>query len=204
MDDGGSRENGRHRMDFYKGVHTPWNMMPQYQIKEASAFFMNKKIMQIITEKEAAIEELNKAISEKNAALEERNEAIKQRDEAISARDTAIRERDSAIAALRFQESTMNGTLGCGVQRGTKRTHHPVTAETAYNAREAQITDAFPISAISSETVKSRQSKRSKENKTVSSKISKSPRKGKKVGEDLNRHVTTDGRKLSGKLRTSV
>ncbi|KAL6963773.1 GAGA binding protein-like [Sarracenia purpurea var. burkii] len=200
MDDGGQHENGRHKMDFYKGVHTPWNMMPQYQMKEANAFFMNKKIMHIIAEKDAAIEELNRAISEKNAALEERNEAIKQRDEAIAARDTALRERDSAIAALRFQENSMNGTLGCGIQRGIKRMNG--ASEAAYNQREAQTTDAIipiaivpPISAVSPDTAKSRQTKRSKENKTVSSKVSKPPRKGKKVGEDLNRHVTTDGSK---------
>ncbi|KAI8026890.1 protein BASIC PENTACYSTEINE5-like [Camellia sinensis] len=196
MDDGGQHENGRHRMDFYKGVHTPWNMMPQYQMKEANAFYMNKKIMHIIAEKDNAIEERNRATSERNAAIEERNEAIKQRDDAIAARDTAIRERDSAIAALRFQENSMN----CGIQRGTKRMHHssnhPASVtEAAYNAREAQITDAIPITAVSSKAAKSCQAKRAKENKAAPSNVSKPPRKGKKVGEDLNRHVTTDGSK---------
>ncbi|KAA8546047.1 hypothetical protein F0562_020502 [Nyssa sinensis] len=200
MDDGGQRENGRHRMDYFKGAHTPWNMMPQYQVKEQNVFYMNKRIMHIITDRDAAVEERNRALSEKNAALDERDAAIQQRDAAISERDNAIRERDNAIAALQFQESTMNGTLGCGIQRGTKRMHHQTNqpanvAEAAYKTREVHITDAFPISAIASEAVKSRQAKRTKENKAVSSKTSKSPQKGKKVGEDLNRHVTTDGSK---------
>lgn len=198
MDDGGKPEHGWHRMDYYKGVHTPWNMMPQHQMKEANACLMNKKIMQIIAEKNAAVEEMNRAITEKNAAIEERNEAIKQRDEAIAARNNAFRERDSAIAALRFQENSMNGTLGCGIQHGTKHMHHPTNhpaaraAEAAYNRREAQITDTFPMPTIPSEAVNSHQAKRANENKAVSSKVSK---KGKKVGEDLNRHVTTDGSK---------
>ncbi|KAA8536036.1 hypothetical protein F0562_028514 [Nyssa sinensis] len=161
---------------------------------------MNKRIMHIIAERDAAVEERNRAISEKNAALDERDAAIQQRDTAISERDSAIRERDNAIAALQFQESTMNSTLGCGIQRGTKRMHQPTNhpanvAEASYKTREPHITDAFPISAISSEAVKSRQAKRTKENKAVPSKTSKSPRKGKKVGEDLNRHVTTAGSK---------
>ncbi|GFY94432.1 basic pentacysteine 5 [Actinidia rufa] len=158
-------------------------MMPQYQVKEVNAFFMNKKIMHIIAEKDAAaIDEMNRAINDKNVALEELNDAIKQRDEAIAARDTAIRERDSAIAALRFHENSMNGTLGGGANRAIKRAHH-----------EAQIPEAIPISVVSSEAAKSHQTKQRRKKRGVSS--SKSPRKGKKVGEDLNRHVTTDGSK---------
>ncbi|PSS21712.1 Protein BASIC like [Actinidia chinensis var. chinensis] len=182
MDDSRQHENGRHRIDIYKGMHTPLNMMPQYQVKEVNAFFMNKKIMHIIAEKDAAIDEMNRAINDKNVALEELNDAIKQRDEAIAARDTAIRERDSAIAALRFHENSMNGTLGGGANRAIKRAHH-----------EAQIPEAIPISVVSSEAAKSHQTKQRKKKRGVSS--SKSPRKGKKVGEDLNRHVTTDGSK---------
>ncbi|KAF7127272.1 hypothetical protein RHSIM_Rhsim11G0184300 [Rhododendron simsii] len=197
MDDRGQHDNGRHRVDFYHGVHSPWNMMPQYQMNEANALFMNKKIMHITAEKDAAMDELNRAVCDKNAALEELNGAIRQRDEAIAARDTALRERDSAIAALRFQENSMNGNLGYSNQRGTKRTNHPVRASEAdYNAKEAQITNAIPLSVVSSEDVKA---KRPKEKKPVSSpKKPKFHKKGKKVGDDLkdlNRHVTTDGSK---------
>ncbi|KAL7002625.1 Protein BASIC PENTACYSTEINE4-like [Sarracenia purpurea var. burkii] len=161
---------------------------------------MNKKMMHITAEKDAAIEELNKVITERNAALEERNEAFKQRDEAIVARDTAFRERDSAIAALRFQENSMNGILGYGIQRGTKRAHHdstnyPATAdEAACNRRELQLNGGnLPIPTSSSEAVKSTQAKRAKQNKAVSTKSP--PKKGKKVGEDLNKQVTTIGSK---------
>ncbi|PSS26012.1 Protein BASIC like [Actinidia chinensis var. chinensis] len=187
MDDGGQRDHARHRMDYYKGVHIPWNTMPQYQMNEANAIFMNKRIMHIIAEKDAAVEEMNKAIAEKNVALEERNEAFKQRDDAITARDTAVRERDSAIAALRFQENSMNGILGYGIQRGTKRAHQPTNYHPAPAAE-------FPIA--SDEIVKSRQAKRAKgKNNNVSPTVSKSLKKGKKVGEDLNREVTTNGSK---------
>lgn len=197
MDNGGQHESGRLRVDIYHSVHTPWNMGPQYQMNEPNALFMNKKIMHIIAEKDAAIDELNRAMSDRNAALEDRNKAIKQRDEAIAARDTALRERDSAIAALRFQENSLNGNLGYSNQRGTKRANHPVgPTEAAYNAKEAQITNAIPIQVVSSEDVKA---KRTKEKKPVSSpKKPKSHKKGKQVGDDLkdlNRHVTTDGSK---------
>ncbi|GFY89891.1 basic pentacysteine 5 [Actinidia rufa] len=172
MDDGGQRDHTRHRMDYYKGVHIPWNTMPQYQMNEANAIFMNKRIMHIIAEKDAAVEEMNKAIAEKNAALEERNEAFKQRDDAIAARDTAVRERDSSIAALRFQENSMNGILGYGIQRGTKRAHQPTNY---YPAPAAEV----PIA--SDEIVESRQAKRAKGKKNnVSPKVSKSLKKGNK------------------------
>ncbi|KAF7143003.1 hypothetical protein RHSIM_Rhsim05G0067800 [Rhododendron simsii] len=198
-DNGGQHDHGSHRVDYYRGVHPQWNTMPQYQMKDANAAFMNKKIMMhIIAERNAAIEEAKKADTEKEAALQERNEAIKQRDEAVAARDTAFRERDSAIAALRFHEKSVNGILGYGIQRGTKRSHHQtnhpsVAPETPFNGREAQTNYSFPISE---EGVKPRPAKRGKGNKAASNKVStKSPKKGKKVGEDLNRQVTTDGSK---------
>lgn len=114
MDNGGPPDNGRFRVDPYKGVQTPWNMIPQYQLKEMNAF-----VMHLYAEKHAALEELDRVINEKNTAIEERNKAIKQRDEAVAARDIAIRERDNVIAALQFQENnSMNGNLE---KRGLKR-----------------------------------------------------------------------------------
>ncbi|KAK2978298.1 hypothetical protein RJ640_017149 [Escallonia rubra] len=196
MDDS-SRENGRQRMDYYRGAHTPvWNVLP-YQVKEQNAFFMDRKIMHIANEKDDAIKERDRAVAEKKVAFAERDAAIQQRDAAVVERDNARRERDNAIAALQFQESTMNSALGIGIPRGTKRMHHatnhPANAgQAAFITRETHITDAFPISAVSSEAAKSCQAKRKKESKAKSS---KSPRKGKKVGEDLNRKVTTDGSK---------
>ena len=41
-------------------------MMAQHQLKEPNALVMNKKIMSIIVERDAAIRERNLALSEKN------------------------------------------------------------------------------------------------------------------------------------------
>lgn len=200
MDDGRQHENGRHKPDYYRGSHSPWNMVPQHQVKEPNALVMNKKIMSIIAERDAAIRERNAALSEKSEALAAREEALRQRDEAIAQRDGALMERDNALAALHVRDNGMNFQLGGGIQRGSKRMHHSSNqlvnvAEVPYGTKESQITDAFPITVIASESVKSHQAKRTKENKAVSSKASKPPRKGKKVGEDLNRQAACDGTK---------
>ncbi|KAI3736304.1 hypothetical protein L6452_15843 [Arctium lappa] len=198
MDDGGHRENGRHRVDYYKGVHPQWNMMPQYQVKDQTAMMMNRKIAHIMTERDTAIEERDRALSEKKTALEERDIAIQQRDAAIADRNDAIRERDNAIAALRFQETTMNTQLQRG---GSKRPHHSNNhqhhpAQPSYG-RDIHVTEAFPITAVPAEPVN--KSKMTKENKPRGGGggggLSRSSKKQKKVGEDLNRNVTTDGSK---------
>lgn len=195
MDDGGQRESRRQ-----KTGHSPWNVMPHYQINEQNAFFTNTKISMLLAERDAAIEERDRALSEKMAALDERNTAIQQRDMAITERDNALRERDNAIAALQFQESTMTSALGCGIHRGGKRLNHhryPHSNNTqpASNKRDVHITDAIPITAIPSEAARSHLAKRTKVNNVTSTKSAKSPKKTKKVGEDLNRHITTDGSK---------
>ncbi|KAL3539037.1 hypothetical protein ACH5RR_002403 [Cinchona calisaya] len=200
MDDDGQQECRRQRTDYYKADHFPWNVMPHYQIKEQNAFLMNTKITMLLAERDAAIEERDKALSGKMAALDELGAAIQQRDAAITERDNALRERDNAIAALQFQESTMSGALGCGIQDGTKRFNHYRNthsnhAQSASKKKEVHITDAFPITAISSEAARSHLAKRTKVNNVISNKSAKSPKKAKKIGEDLNRHVTTDGSK---------
>lgn len=188
-------------MDYCKGDHSLWNVMPQYQIKEQNTFVMNTKIGALLAERDAAIKERDRALSEKRAAIDDRDMAIQQRDAAIAERDNALRERDNAIAALQFQESTMNGgALGCVTQRGIKRmnhlsNHHARNGQSVYNTSELHITEALPITAISANEVKSNLLKRTKVNKGISTKPVKPVKKGKKVGEDLNRHVTTDGSK---------
>ncbi|PIN14275.1 hypothetical protein CDL12_13097 [Handroanthus impetiginosus] len=188
MDESG-RENRRHRVDCYKVP--PWNVISQYQNKEQNAFHMNAKISMLCDEKDAAIKERDRALAEKKAALDERDAAIQQRDAAIVERDNAVRERDNAIAALQFQESTMNALLTSGA-RGLKRTNHPTNHHTS-NVQstdilwEQCITDAFPVSAVPGEATNIR----TKTNKNVKMKS----RKVKKMGEDLNRQVTTDGSK---------
>ena len=167
--------------------------MNQHQPKEPNALVMNKKIMSIIAERDAAIRERNIALSEKNEAVAERDEALRQRDEAFAQRDTAIMERDSALAALQIRTNTVNVATSNGAQRGVKRAHHPSNHlanmdGAAYSSKE-QITDAFPITVISSEDIKSHKQKRTKENKA--SKEPKPPRK--KVPEDLNRRAASEG-----------
>lgn len=189
MDDGGHRDKGGHRVDYYKGVHPQWNMMPQqYQVKDQNAVMMNRKIMHIVSERDTAIEERDRALSEKKAALEERDMAIQQRDAAIADRNDAIRERDNAIAALRFQETTMNNHL----QRAPKRTHHHHHPPPPPSYRhDPNITDAFPITVVPAEPTKSKLVKERKSGGGGGSRL----KKQKKVGEDLNRNVTTDGSK---------
>ncbi|XP_028766178.1 protein BASIC PENTACYSTEINE4-like isoform X2 [Neltuma alba] len=178
MDDGHQRENGRQKVDYYRGAHSLWSMAPQPQVKEPNALVMNKKIMSVIAEREAAIRECNAALSEKNEALAARDEALRQRDEALLQRDNALMERDNALAALQIQHNATNFSLGCGSQRGSKRMHHSSNhfsqmAEGKYN-----------------------QAKRTRENKADSSKASKPPGKGKKVSEDLNRRASSEVTKI--------
>ncbi|KAL3843387.1 hypothetical protein ACJIZ3_000790 [Penstemon smallii] len=198
MDEGGQRENRRHRMDYYK--IPPWNVViPQYQLKDQSAHHMNVKINMICNERDAAIEERDRALSEKKAALDERDDAIQQRDAAFAERDNAIRERDNAIAALQFQDALLsNGARGLK-PRGLKRNNPSsqprsiISVQSAHNLREeCIINDALPVSAFASEATNSHQATRTKVKKNVTN---KPPRKVKKLGEDLNRHVTTDGSK---------
>lgn len=101
-----------------------WSMVHQHQVKEPNALVMNKKIMSVIAEIEAAIRERNAALSGKNEALAARDEALRQRDEALLQRDNALMERDNALAALQIQDNATNFSLGCGTQSGSKRTHH--------------------------------------------------------------------------------
>ncbi|KAL3515089.1 hypothetical protein ACH5RR_021991 [Cinchona calisaya] len=199
MDDGGQRESRRQRTDYYQGAHSPWNVIPYYQIKDQNAFIMNTKFNMLLAERDAAIEERDRALSEKQAVLRELDTAIQQRDAVIIERDNVLRERDNALAALQFQESTMNGGLDSAIQRGKKHSNHHKTHanndQSASKTREGLITDAFPITTNSSEAARSHLAKQTKVDDVTSNESAKLPKKAKKVGEDLNRHVTTDGSK---------
>lgn len=181
MDDSGQRENGRHKADHYKSIHSQW-MIPQHQMKDNQAI----KLMAVMAERDNAIHERNIALSEKKAALAERDTAILQRDAAIAERNTAIMERDNAIAALEYaRENGMNGSSipgcppGCTAPRGAKHIHHhhshqqqqhlhahsglppPQLANDPYNhSREMHVTEAYPISAASEGVAKARKVKR--------------------------------------------
>jgi hypothetical protein len=197
MDDNGQHDNGKYKMDYYKGPQNPWNMMTQHQVKERNnALDMNKKIMGILAERDAAIRERNVAMQEKKDALVARDEALDVRDKALAERDNALMERDNVIAMAQYRENAINFPLGGGgSQRGPKRLHHPTYhhADMAepLNTSMVQIPDAFPVMVIPAEGNKG---KRTKENKALSPKPLKSPRKSKKIGEDLN--INTDVKKV--------
>ncbi|KAL3505372.1 hypothetical protein ACH5RR_035213 [Cinchona calisaya] len=189
MDDSGHRENGR-----YKPPQGQWLMQHQPSMKQ---------IMAIMAERDAAIQERNLALSEKKAALAERDMAILQRDSAIAERNNAIVERDNAIATLQYRENSMSsGNMSpcppeCQIARGVKHMHHPQqhvhhqphVSEAPYGTRDMPIADAIPISPGALEPPKSRKAKRTKEPKAVTStkKASKSAKKVKREGEDLNK-----------------
>ncbi|KAJ9166006.1 hypothetical protein P3X46_020811 [Hevea brasiliensis] len=194
MDDGGHRENGRHKADQHKTAHGQWLMQAQPSMKQ---------IMAIMAERDAAIHERNMAISEKKAAIAERDMAFLQRDSAIAERNNAIMERDNAIATLQYRETSLaSGNMsscppGCQISRGVKHMHHPQqhphhvphSSEASYGTREMQASDAVLISPVGSEAAKSRRGKRSKDAKVMppNKKTSKSPRKVKRENEDLNK-----------------
>ncbi|XP_065881378.1 protein BASIC PENTACYSTEINE6 [Euphorbia lathyris] len=194
MDDGGHRENGRHKADQFKTAQSQWLVQTQPSMKQ---------IMAIMAERDAAIHERNMALSEKKAAMAERDMAFLQRDSAIAERNNALMERDNAIATLQYRENSMgNGNMsscppGCQISRGVKHVHHPQqhthhlphTSEASYVAREMQTNDAIPMSPVGSEASKPRRGKRSKDGKATppNKKPSKSPRKIKRENEDLNK-----------------
>nr|UYM26432.1 BPC3 [Diospyros kaki] len=189
MDDSGHRENGRH-----KPPQGQWFMQHQPSMKQ---------IMTIMAERDAAIQERNLAISEKKTALAERDMAILQRDSAIAERNSAVMERDNALATLQYRENAMNsGNMspcppGCQISRGVKHVHHPQQHvhhqlhmdDTSYNSRDMHTSDGLPVSPVAAEPIKSRRNKRTKEAKAIASekKPSKSIKKAKRDGEDLNK-----------------
>ncbi|KAE8698688.1 Protein BASIC PENTACYSTEINE4 [Hibiscus syriacus] len=195
MDGAGKQENGRCKLDQFKGAPSPWNMMPQHHMKEQSnALVMNKKIISILAERDAAIRERNIAVSERKEALAARDEALQLRDKALAERDSAYIERDYALAVLQYRENAMNFPIGSGIQRGGRRMHpsyHSTDMGETLNC-EKHVTDAIPVSTITSEEGKSCPVKRTKVNKAVSP---KQPRKIKKVTEGLNRQAGTEVRK---------
>ncbi|CAK8579111.1 unnamed protein product [Lathyrus sativus] len=200
MDDDRQYENGRHKVEYYRGAHSPWNADPQHQIKEQNALVMNKKIRSIMAERQATLLEieLEAAITAKNDALAARDVALRQRDEALAQRDNALLERDNALAALQCRNSSANFSFNGGNHRGSKRTHHSSNrnqsnmTEAAYSSTDIIIRDASPVTVITSEAIESHLTKTAKDN----SKASKTPSKVKKMGEDLNRKAYSEGTKI--------
>lgn len=195
MDVGGHRGVGRLRFDNSREDHSPWNMVNQHQVKEQNALNMNKKVLNIIAERDAAIEERNRALLEKKKALEEREEAISQRNLAIKERNDAILERDNALNAL--QHSMNHHPATFGIQRGMKRLAynpgnqiHMRGEHSPYGSTEMQILDALCKTVVQAECNKSPQVKRTKGGSSVKQ------AKGKRVREDLNRQASAGQLKL--------
>ncbi|GLU04545.1 hypothetical protein SLE2022_216840 [Rubroshorea leprosula] len=214
MDDGGHRENGRHKADQYRTAQSQW-LMHQPSMKQ---------IMAIMAERDAAIQERNLALSEKKAAIAERDLAFLQRDAAIAERNNAMMERDNAIANLQYRENSLASANmsscppGFQVPRGMKHIHHPQQNvhnqshmnEAPYNTREMHPSDVLPVTPGTSEAAKSRRGKRTKEPKVIPSdkeinkKASKPPKKVKRETEDLNKMMLSksqewkDGQDMGG------
>ncbi|KNA15123.1 hypothetical protein SOVF_101030 [Spinacia oleracea] len=73
-------------------------MAYQHEVKEQTALIMNRNLVNMIAERDAAIEEMKRALLEKKRAFEEREIAISQRNFAYRERDEAIMERNNAYA----------------------------------------------------------------------------------------------------------
>ncbi|KAJ4884960.1 Protein BASIC PENTACYSTEINE6 [Raphanus sativus] len=199
MDDGGHRDNGRH-----KAPQGQWMMQHQPSMKQ---------VMSIIAERDAAIQERNLAISERKSAVAERDMAFLQRDTAIAERNNAIMERDSALSALQYRENSMSTTTpavsnmaaacppGCQMPRGVKHIHHPQihhqqqhhmlqVSDHAYDeTREMEPHDVSPPPGTALESAKPKRGKRVKDPKattktTANKRGPKNPRKVKKENED--------------------
>ncbi|PIA56007.1 hypothetical protein AQUCO_00700374v1 [Aquilegia coerulea] len=182
-------------------ISTEW-LIPSHLMKDQHA--LSIKFMNIISERDGALQERNLALSERKAALAERDMAILQRDTALVERNNALIERDNAIAAFEYRENaTMSVTSSptCPERYGTisetRYMHHsehgqhpPHLAEVPCHARELHFADALPIQAAASEAVKPQRNKRTKSNKPpLFKRASKPSKKGKTVGEDLNKHL---------------
>ncbi|XP_071725045.1 protein BASIC PENTACYSTEINE5-like isoform X2 [Rutidosis leptorrhynchoides] len=195
MDDGGQPDNGKYKMEYYNKA--PQNSQQLKERNNHNALDMNKKIMGILAERDAAIRERNMAMQEKKDALSARDEALEQREKALAERDNALMERDNLIAMAQYRENAINFPLGGGSQRGAKRMHHPTYHHTDMaenvNGSMMHMPDAFPVTVVPAEGGKSRQGKKTKEMKP---KPLKSPRKIKKVGEDLNRQISPGVKKV--------
>ncbi|CAN0907741.1 Protein BASIC PENTACYSTEINE4 [Linum grandiflorum] len=168
MDSSSQHQNGSYK-EQHNTTHSPfernvqqWNMVPQHQGKEQSnALMMNKKIMCIFAERDAAIQERNLALSEKREAIAARDEAIQQREKALTERDKALLERDNAYAAIRYRDNEIS--FSSSQRGGSKRIPHPVYLRNDEEAAAAN-----------------KQLKRSKEN----NKATKPRKKGSNTGED--------------------
>ncbi|KAG2319018.1 hypothetical protein Bca4012_054719 [Brassica carinata] len=168
MANGGQYVNARYKPDYFKGTPSVWNMMPQHQIKEQhNALVMNKKIMSILAERDAALKERNEALAAKKEALAARDEALEQRDKALSERDNAIMERETALNPHQYPENNLNYILSSAKRGGTEGTTH--------------LPNPSPVSTIPANKKPTKRKKESKQGKDLN-RLAASP--GKKCRKD--------------------
>ncbi|KAK1296836.1 Barley B recombinant-like protein D [Acorus calamus] len=171
--------------DDYKAVHAQW-MMPHHQMKDHQTL----KLMAVMAERDAAIQERNLALAEKKTAQTERDMAILQRDNAIAERNKALLERDSALAALQYSREgalNMNDTAN-----GTTTTHRGPTKYVAHHL-QYEAPEAYPIPASPVNIMKPppRRMRRSRKETKVQIPVASPSKKTRKGREDLNRHLVT-------------
>lgn len=153
--------------------------MIKYQCTEQDVLDMN--IVNIIAERDAAIEERNQALLERRKVLDERRVAIAQRNLAIKERNDAVLERDNAFTAL---QQSMNEPLSFETQHLSKRlTCNPVNhvhASSNHLNSGMEILNALCKTMVTSESSKSPQAK-------TYSCPSVRPRKRKRIGEGMHK-----------------
>ncbi|CAM0912569.1 unnamed protein product [Alopecurus aequalis] len=196
MDNLGHGENGRQRMDQYKGLHTQW-MMPPRQIKDHHS--MN--LLALMSARDNAIMERDHALAEKKAAMAERDMAFAQRDSAMAERNAAIVERDNALAALELARTNgFNVHNGIGFNPGSLSgaknfQHHdqhshaqssPLQlADSPYDhGREMHISEAYPISTAPGSAGKAKKPKKNSSQASPLKRPSGVLRKTKKAAGD--------------------
>lgn len=189
MDDGGHRENRRHRVEQYRPAQ--W-MVPQHQMKDPNAI----KLIALMNERDHAIRERNLALSEKKVALAERDMAMLQRDAAITERNNALIERDNAIASLEFARQNMNNNGGLGCKNNLPSPQQLANAPYDHE-RGMHISDALPISEVPS-PAKIRRPKQPRKDTKGQSDASKTRKKCKKGSEGVNRDKEVSMNKLYG------
>ncbi|KAL9238264.1 hypothetical protein vseg_012710 [Gypsophila vaccaria] len=156
---------------------TSWYMIQQ-QYNEQVVLDINIDLLNIIAERDAAIEERDQAFLEKEKALEDRQVAIAQRNLAIKECNDAVLERDNAFLTL--QQQSMIELIGFGEQAPRKRLKQD---NTAYLKSEMGVLDVLCKTMASSECSESSLAKRGYNCPSVR------PRKRKPTGDESKRKV---------------
>ncbi|KAH9610726.1 hypothetical protein KSS87_003677 [Heliosperma pusillum] len=176
---------GRHKYGNLKERSlTPWNTV-QLQYNEQDPLGIDSNLLNIIAERDAAIREKNQALLEKKKAFEERRVAIAQRNLAIRECNDAVLERNNAFITL--QQAMISESIDFGVQDPTKRLicspGNQAQYSSSYFTSDVEILDAFCKTMVASDS----------ECPAV-----RSPKKRKRIGEDMNKSKKTFNSKNPG------